>query len=601
MGVKVCLPPAAWHRGRDSTYYCLGVYPMVPIPACADGDTEVLILMKPRGPTSIAAKLSAVAALLTSWMVVVVLAYDITVSRRMPAGKAVVLVVSIGMVVAFMWRLSCRWLTEPLRKLERAVQDVCEGRLGRIETCPTGDEVESLGRSFNQMTEVLLATRGQVQAQQQEMEAKIRERTDELEGALQKVMEASAAKSEFLANMSHELRTPMSGVIGMLELALDSPMSAEQHEQLAAAHNCAQSLLAMLNDLLDLSKIEAGHMILEKVPFEPRALVADCVKTHSARAKSKGLSMTWAVDMQVPRTLVGDPLRIRQIMSNLLGNAVKFTFVGSVRVEVGLAETPAPGAAQADISTVHLRLSVSDTGPGITLEQQSAVFDKFSQADGSISRRFGGTGLGLAIVKRLVEIHGGSVELESEPGKGSRFSVILPLAVAAGRLNGQNGILAADAGSITDNCRGPILLVEDNLINQKVVTCLLRKKGYLVDTAKHGQEALELLDRNRYQLVLMDVQMPVLDGLQATHRIRSNPAWAGLPIVAMTAHAMNGDRERCLEAGMNEYLAKPVDHKHLLSIVELYLSQNGSHGNSTLARLDRELNCSNKVEVERSA
>ncbi|MBI4889899.1 MAG: response regulator [Acidobacteria bacterium] len=557
--------------------------------------------MKPPGPNSIATKLSMLAALLTSWFVVVVLAYDITVSRRMPAGKAVLLVVSLGMIVAFMWRISCRWLIQPLRKLEHAIRDVCEGRLHHVELDDTGDEVESLGRSFNQMTEVLRATHEQVRTHQQEMEEKIRERTDELERALQKVLEASAAKSEFLANMSHELRTPMSGVIGMLELALDSPLGAEQKEQLTAAHNCARSLLSLLNDLLDLSKIEAGQVILEKVPVEPRALVADCVRNYGAKARSKGLSLTWAVGMQVPRVLVGDPLRLRQILCNLLSNAVKSTSMGSVRVEVEVAEGAASEEVPAVGSIVHLRLSVAERGSGLEPERQSAVSGQFLQAEGFNSRQHGGASLGIAIVKRLAEIHGGFVELEGEPGKGSRFNVTLPLSVAAIPVSGQDsGLLAKTAGEV-DHSSGPILLVEDNLINQKVVTCLLRKKGYLVDTANNGQEALDLLARQRYQLVLMDVQMPVLDGLQATHRIRANPSWVGLPIVAMTAHAMNGDRERCLEAGMNEYLAKPVDHKHLLAIVERYLSQGNPDGQPGLAMLDVELNRLRSEDLERKA
>lgn len=357
----------------------------------------------------------------------------------------------------------------------------------------------------------------------------------------------------------------------MLELVLESPLTAEQKEQLTTAQSCARSLLSLLNDLLDLSKIEAGRMVLEEIPFEPRHLLADCVKTYRAKAKGKGIAITWSVAAEVPRVLVGDPLRVRQILSNLLSNAVKFTSFGSVRAELKLA---ADSIHQS--RPVCVRFEVADTGPGISAEQQSAIFDKFAQADGTISRRFGGTGLGLAIVKKLTELQGGRIGLESEIGKGSCFSILLPFTAAPESLCSPGEVPRAALATAEDAPRGPILVVEDNLINQKVVTSLLRKKGYMVDVANHGQEALDLLAGKAYQLILMDVQMPVLDGFQATHQIRANPRLCGLPIIAMTAHAMNGDRERCLQAGMNEYLAKPVDHKQLLTFVEQYLAQQRS-------------------------
>lgn len=527
--------------------------------------------MCPAGRRSIATKLSLVVGVLTLWVIAVVLAYDISVSRHIPAAKALILLLVSAMVAVFVWRFCCRLLIRPLLKLQGGIQAACDGTLEPVEVASTGDEIELLGQSFNQMIGNLASSRAQLREYQEQLEEKIRARTDELEQALQKAMQATQAKTEFLASMSHELRTPLSGVIGMLELMLESPLTAEQKEQLTTAQSCARSLLALLNDLLDLSKIEAGCMVLEEIPFEPRHLLADCVKMYRARAKGKGISITWSVAADVPRVLVGDPLRVRQILSNLLSNAVKFTSFGSVRAELKLApESTHPS------KPVCACFEVADTGLGISAEQQSAIFDKFAQADGTISRRFGGTGLGLAIVKKLTELQGGHITLESEIGKGSCFSVLLPFAAAPESLCAPSELPSGALATAEDASRGSILVVEDNLINQKVVTSLLRKKGYLVDVANHGQEALDVLAGKAYQLILMDVQMPVLDGLQATQQIRADPRFSGLPIIAMTAHAMNGDRERCLQAGMNEYLAKPLDHKQLLAVVDHYLAPHRS-------------------------
>jgi hypothetical protein len=356
----------------------------------------------------------------------------------------------------------------------------------------------------------------------------------------------------------------MSGVIGMLDLLLESRLDAEQLEQTRSAHSCAMSLLALLNDILDLSKIEAGRMSLEKVPYDVCAVVEGTVKTHLLKAQEKGIELECRIGGAVPRQVLGDPLRFRQIVANLVNNAVKFTHRGAVRVLVDVR-----AAAQGQ----DMVLTVSDTGSGIPQEKIDAIFDKFTQADGSISRRFGGTGLGLAITRRLVDIHAGRIEVTSEVGRGSTFTVVLACVPAAAEVH-EPGLRLSSGPGEAPAASAPsrrILLVEDNPINQKVVTSLLRKRGYTVDVAQHGEEALAMLARDSYGLVLMDVQMPVLDGLEATRRIRVDPQFAALPIVAMTAHAMNGDRERCLAAGMNNYLAKPVDHRHLVALVQSYL------------------------------
>ena len=414
------------------------------------------------------------------------------------------------------------------------------------------------------MIEALASSQEEIRLHQEHLEERIRQRTEELERAMHGALNASQAKSEFLANMSHELRTPMNGLLGMLDLALDGGVGGEQKDQLETAQRCAYTLLALLNDILDLSKIEAGKMLLEKIPFAPRAVVEDCVKSQASKATQKKIDLRFEAGPDRFPALLGDPLRVRQIVANLLSNAIKFTDQGLVAVKLDVS----PAVDE----RVNLVIQVTDTGPGIPRDKLDSIFEKFTQADGSITRKYGGTGLGLAITRRLVEMHGGDVRVESQLGRGSVFCVTLPLEVAPAVASVAPAANDAKVEALRPPATARLLLVEDNLVNQKVVLAILRKKGYRIDVANDGREALEKLEASDYDLVLMDVQMPVLDGLEATRLIRREARWDRLPIIAMTAHAMNGDRERCLQSGMTGYISKPVQPAHLVATVERQLS-----------------------------
>ena len=512
---------------------------------------------------SLSSKYSVFTSILLLWVVATSLWWDIHL-HTFNWTKGIVLCGIVLGVGAAISQFTNRLLARPLTLLEAGITSVREGRLEPIRVSRTGDEIEYLGDSFNRMIAALAASHDEIKQYQELLEERIRQRTHELEKAMHGALAASQAKSEFLANISHELRTPMNGLLGMLDLVLDSHVNGEQREQVEIAQRCAYSLLDLLNDILDLSKIEAGRMILEKVPFFMRTVAEDCVKAQGAKATQKGVDLRFACTGDLAN-VIGDPLRLRQIVSNLLSNAIKFTEKGSVEVRLKVSKT-ADGKA-------GMLLEVADTGSGIPADKLPLIFEKFTQADSSISRKYGGTGLGLAITKRLVELQGGTIRVESRAGRGSTFTVEIPFEIAPAQAPmvelRQEKVTASVASRQTR-----LLLVEDNAVNQRVVLAMLRKKEYKIDVANNGQEALDKLKSaaEPYSLILMDVQMPVLDGLETTRAIRRNPGWSHLPIIAMTAHAMIGDRERCLEAGMNGYISKPVQQAGLISVIEQFLA-----------------------------
>jgi signal transduction histidine kinase/DNA-binding response OmpR family regulator/HPt (histidine-containing phosphotransfer) domain-containing protein len=454
----------------------------------------------------------------------------------------------VGLAALLMvYFLMNHWVLKPSFKIVEVMQT---HNLGLVAT--TGfqpiHELGLIGQTFDNLAKTLDA----------------RERA--LEHALQKAQEASLAKSQFLANMSHELRTPMNAILGMLALLRKTELTAQQGDYALKSEGAARSLLGLLNDILDISKAEAGKMELDPTPFNLDHLTRDLgvILASNLSLATKPVEVVFNTAPELPRYFVGDALRLQQVLINLGGNAIKFTERGTVTINI------TSQGQQGDEHTLHF--SVQDSGIGIAPENQAKIFSGFTQAEASTTRRFGGTGLGLAISQRLVALMGGRLELESALGCGARFffSLKLPL------LNGE-GIAALNTASQLNAPVGDqqrlhamrILLVEDNLNNQQIAQELLEAEGARVHIAQHGQEALDMLHANPQMIdaVLMDLQMPVMDGLTATRAIRTDLGLTALPIIAMTANAMSTDRESCIDAGMNDHVGKPFDLNHLVAVL----------------------------------
>ncbi len=394
------------------------------------------------------------------------------------------------------------------------------------------------------------------------------------ESALKKSMikaeVANKAKSEFLANMSHEIRTPLNGIVGMIELTRLTKLDQEQEENLLIAKNCVDTLLKIINDILDVSKLEAKKLEVKENDFDLYEMVDEVMQMHKKNALEKNLELKTEIKENVPSSLIGDDNRIKQILNNFVSNAIKFTEAGEIKVFVGLLNEENEYTEE----YVEIYFSVLDTGIGVPHDKQEQLFESFTQADTSYTKKYDGTGLGLSISKELVELMGGEIGVDSQAGKGSNFFFILKLT------KGQERSSPVKIESPEKNEKTPykrhLLLVEDDKVNQISIASMLRKQGYTVDIACNGEEALEYYDKKSYDLILMDIQMPVMDGIETTRKIRiKEKDIKHTPIIAITAFALSGDREKFVNQGMDEYIAKPVKTTELLGIVEEFTSEKG--------------------------
>ncbi len=461
--------------------------------------------------------------------------------------RQIFILISVCIIALYLTHvLGKQLILMPVSHLIHSARKIAEGNFAARADIDDKGEFGQLARSFNEMAEAIYR------------------REEALINAKEFAEAANLAKSRFVATVSHELRTPLNGVIGMTDLALMAENDEHQREYLQNIRSCAISLSDIVNDILDFSKIESGKVELENTEFDLYILVENSVKVISGKCREKHIDLSWHIFPDLPRMFVGDPLRIRQILLNLLGNAVKFTEKGEIAVSVSLSDT---GRSEEILPVVF---SVKDTGIGISPDKSEIIFESFMQADNSTTRRYGGTGLGLAISKSLVQLMKGNISLKSEPGKGSTFVFEIPLRIVHKPLPMP---VQHISGQKTENISGTVLVAEDNSVNMMIITQFISKTGCQVIRAENGLEAYRKFMENKIDLIFMDIHMPEMDGHEATRKIREyENGTRHTPIVAITADAMSGDKEKCLASGMDDYIAKPFKREQVLAAIRRFMA-----------------------------
>lgn len=470
----------------------------------------------------------------------------------------IVLIVGVGIIALLTALVMASYLSRPVTALANAAHRLRQGDFSTRVPVERNNELGDLELAFNQMA-------GELQEHTDHLESMVYERTEELLQANIAAEAASRAKSEFLANMSHEINTPMNGVIGMAELLMETGMTGEQREYMEMLKDSADSLMMIINDILDLSKIEAGKFEVEESVFVLRDCIEEVMKAGEVESLKKGLELNYDLAPELPVSVVGDAGLLKQVLNKLMENAVKFTDKGGISVHVSLQERTC--------EEVALLFRVTDTGIGIAKDYQTMIFDVFTQADSSSTRKYGGNGLGLSLCFQLVGMMNGKIWVESEVGKGSTFFFTAHF----GLLHETEDEKAAESEHAQDILQISkksldILVAEDNLVNQRLTAGLLQGAGHRVTIASNGRAALDMIGQQDYDLVFMDIQMPEMDGYEAVRIIREQESGTErhITVIALTAHAMKGDRERCIEAGMDDYLPKPLRKRELFEVIEKY-------------------------------